>query len=111
MDEKRENDGVQMGERVPHNISNSGERVGGGSSLMFLKPVRDPSKSAGAGEESLTVGVLGGIQQAFLDAMGFKVSNNTLQRKEVRSSPVEVRHFTDVGVHNGISTTQNKHRL
>ena len=46
--------------------------------LGFLEPVHDLAEDARTINECLTVGVFGGIQQALLDTMGFKVFDNTL---------------------------------
>ena len=67
---------MQIGRRVPCNSYTREDRDN--RSLVPLEPVHDLSKGVGAVEKCLTVGMFRGIQQAFLDAMGFKVSDNAL---------------------------------
>lgn len=72
--------GSEQDERVGYNSPKS-ERRGGVGSLVFFEPVHNLSKDARAVEKGLTVGVVGSIQQALLNAMGFKVSGDALRRK------------------------------
>ena len=72
--------GWEQDERVGYN-SPKPERRGGVGSLVLFEPVHNLTEDVGAVEKGLTVGVVGSIQQALLNAMGFKVSGDALRRK------------------------------
>jgi len=62
------NRGKKRGDKIRCSGPNSGE-YGNDRLLALLEPVHNPVKDVGAVEKRLTVGVFGGIQQAFLDAV------------------------------------------